>query len=44
MFFRVAEVVPGTTVTLKTLHEKRERELKVVVGERPPVDSRTRPR
>jgi len=31
-------------VTLKTLHEKRERELKVVVGERPPVDSRTRPR
>ena len=44
MFFRVAEVVPGTTVTLKTLHEKREREIKVLVGERPPVDSRTRPR
>jgi len=44
MFFRVAEVVPGTTVALKTLHEKRERELKVVVGERPPVDSRIRPR
>jgi serine protease Do len=44
MFFRVAEVPPGTSVTLKTLHEKKERELKVVVGERPPVDSRSRPR
>jgi S1-C subfamily serine protease len=44
MFFRVAEVLPGTTVTLRTLHEKKERELRVVVGERPPVDSRSRPR
>lgn len=44
MFFGVAEVPPGTTVTLKTLHEKKERELKVIVGERPPVDSRFRPR
>jgi len=44
MFFRVAEVVPGTTVTLKTLHEKKEREIRVLVGERPPVDSRSRPR
>ena len=44
MFFRVAEVPPGTTVTLRTLREKRERELKVVVGERPSVHSASRPR
>jgi serine protease Do len=44
MFFRVAEVAPGTPVTLKTLREKRERDLKVVMGERPPFDSRIRPR
>jgi serine protease Do len=44
MFFWVAKVAPGTPVTLKTLHERKERELKVVVGERPPVDSRPRPR
>ena len=44
MFFRVAEVPPGTAVTLKTLHEKKERAIKVIVGERPPVDSRSRPR
>src|SRR5579862_3608784 len=44
MFFRVAEVSPGATVTLRILHEKKERELRVEVGERPPVDSRIRPR
>jgi len=44
IFFRVAEVSPGATVTLKTLREKKERELKVVVGERPSLDSRIRPR
>src|SRR5205085_11961126 len=44
MFFRVAEVAPGTSVTLKTLREKRERDLKVVMGERPPFDSRIHPR
>jgi|SRR5882672_3649654 len=44
MFFRVAEASPGATVTLKVLHERKERNLKVVVGERPPVDSHSRPR
>ncbi len=44
MFFRVAEAMPGTTATLKTLRDGKEREVKVVVGERPPVETRFRPR
>jgi len=44
MFFRVAEASPGATVSLKTLRDGKEREVKVVVGERPPVETRFRPR
>jgi serine protease Do len=43
MFFKIAKVSPGTPVTLKVLRDKGERELKVEVGERQPVDLR-RPR
>jgi serine protease Do len=43
MFFRVAEATPGATVTLKMLRERKEREIKVVVGERPPVETHFRP-
>jgi serine protease Do len=43
MFFKVAKVNPGTTVTLKTLHSKAERVVKIDLAERPPVDLR-RPR
>jgi serine protease Do len=44
MFFRVAETLPGATVSLKTLRDGKEREVKVLVGERPPVETRFRPR
>jgi serine protease Do len=44
MFFKVAEVNPGTTVSLKALRNKSERELKITLIERPPVDLRVRPR
>jgi serine protease DegS len=44
MLFAVAEATPGSTVVLRVLHEKRERELKVVLGERPPEDLRRRRR
>ncbi len=44
IFFRVADIAPGATVTLKMLREKKERDLKVVVGERPQIDSRVRQR
>ena len=44
MFFRVAEVNPGTTVSLKAMRNKSERALKIDLAERPPVDFRARPR
>ncbi len=44
MFFKVAKVVPGTTVSLKALRSKSERDLKIALIERPPVDLRARPR
>jgi serine protease Do len=44
MFFRVAEVNPGTTVNLKVLRNRKERELKIALTERRPVDFRARPR
>lgn len=34
MFFKVAEVTPGTQVSIKVLREKKERELKVELAER----------
>ncbi len=43
MFFKVAEVVPGTTVTLKALRNKKELDFKIGVIERP-FDFRIRPR
>jgi len=44
MFFKVAKIVPGTTVSLKALRSKSERDLKIALIERPPVDLRARPR
>jgi S1-C subfamily serine protease len=44
MFFKVANVVPGTTVNLKALRNKSERELKIALIERPPVELRLRQR
>ncbi|HVE39970.1 MAG TPA: trypsin-like peptidase domain-containing protein [Planctomycetota bacterium] len=44
MFFKVAKIVPGTTVSLKALRSKSERDLKIALIERPPVDLRVRPR
>ncbi len=44
MLFAVAEATPGSAVTLKVLREKREKEFKVVLGERPPEDIRRRRR
>ncbi len=44
MFFKVAEILPGKTVTLKILRDKKDLEVKATVGERPPVDLRIRPR
>jgi serine protease Do len=44
MFFKVAEVNPGTAVNLKALRNREERELKITLIERPPVDLRVRPR
>jgi serine protease Do len=44
MFFRVAEVNPGTTVSLIALRKKAERAFKIDLAERQPVDFRTRPR
>jgi len=38
MYFRVAEVEPGTEVTVKVLRDKKEREFQVTLGERPPRD------
>jgi hypothetical protein len=37
-------VNPGSSVSLKALHKKKETELKIVLTERPPVDFRARPR
>jgi len=42
MFFKVAKVTPGTVVTVKALQKKKENEIKLSVGERPPVDFRSR--
>jgi serine protease Do len=44
MFFSVAEVNPGTTVKFKALQNKKERDLKIELAERRPVDFRSRPR
>jgi serine protease Do len=44
MFFRVAETLPGKSVDLKVLRGKEKLDVKVAVGERPPVDLRSRPR
>ncbi|MBI3855536.1 MAG: trypsin-like peptidase domain-containing protein [Planctomycetes bacterium] len=44
MFFKVAEVNPGSTISLKALQKKKETELKIVLTERPPMDFRARPR
>jgi serine protease Do len=42
MFFRVAEVTPGTTVEVKVLRDRQEKVLKVELAERPPQDLRRR--
>jgi len=44
MFFKVARVNPGTTVSLKALRDRTERDLKIALVERPNVDPRFRPR
>jgi serine protease Do len=44
MFFKIAEVTPGTEVSLKVLRDKKQRDLKIALIERPPVDFRLRPR
>jgi serine protease Do len=44
MFFKVAEVTPGTEVNLKVLRDKKQRGLKIALIERPPVDFRVRAR
>jgi serine protease Do len=44
MFIKVAKVTPGSSVTLKALQKKKENEIKLSVGERPPVDFRSRPK
>jgi serine protease Do len=44
MFFKVAEVTPGTEVSLTVLRDKKQRDLKIALVERPPVDFRLRPR
>jgi serine protease Do len=44
MFFKVAKVTPGSSVTLRALQKKKEAEIKLSVIERPPVDFRSRPR
>jgi serine protease Do len=44
MFFKVAKVNPGTSVSLKALRAKKERELRIALTERRPVDFRARPR
>jgi len=38
VFFRVAEIEPGTTVAMRVLRGKRDREFKVELAERPPRD------
>ena len=48
-FFKEREKVfaaapPGTEVNLKVLRDKKQRELKIALIERPPVDFRLRPR
>ncbi|MBI2898897.1 MAG: trypsin-like peptidase domain-containing protein [Planctomycetes bacterium] len=43
-FLRIAGIEPGTTVTLKVLRAKQEREIKVELAERPPRDLYGRPR
>ncbi|HXG62557.1 MAG TPA: trypsin-like peptidase domain-containing protein [Planctomycetota bacterium] len=42
MLFKVARLSPGTEVTVKVLRDRRERELRVKLGERPPIDLRRR--
>ena len=44
MFFKVAKVTPGATVSVKALQKKKENELKITLVERPPEDFRTRRR
>jgi len=44
MFFKVAEVNPGSTVSLKAVQKKKDADLKIVLTTRPPVDFRARPR
>jgi YVTN family beta-propeller protein len=44
MFFKVARVNPGTTVSLKALRDRKERDLKIALIERPNVDLHLRPR
>ncbi|MFN3485491.1 MAG: S1C family serine protease [Planctomycetota bacterium] len=43
MLFKVARLAPGTLVKVKVLRDRKERELEVKLGERPPIDLR-RPR
>jgi S1-C subfamily serine protease len=40
VFFKVAEASPGSPVTVKVLRDKKEREFKVELAERPPVELR----
>jgi serine protease Do len=44
MFFKVAKVNPGATVSLTVMRSKAERAFKIDLIERPTVDFRTRPR
>jgi S1-C subfamily serine protease len=44
LFFKVAEVNPGSTISLKAVQKKKESDLKIALNERPPVDFRARPR
>ncbi len=44
MLFKVARLSPGTVVTVKVLRDRKERQLEVKLGERPPIDLRRRRR
>jgi S1-C subfamily serine protease len=42
LFLRVAEIAPKTPVTLRVWRDRKDRDLQVELGERPPVDFRRR--
>jgi len=42
LFLRIAEFAPKSAVTLKVLRDRKDRDVEVELGERPPVDFRRR--